>query len=401
MHRATLAFLKTEAGAAAVLALAALAGFVAANSPWRTAYEGWLHHPWTLQAGAWRETLPTLEWIKEGLMTLFFFVVGLEIKQEVATGELSSPRRLALPAAAAAGGMIAPALVYLAIAGRGQAAHGWPVPTATDIAFAVAALSIFGRRAPPALRAFLLALAVADDLGAVVLIAVLFTHGLDTSALALAGAALGFMALLGRWRGAPAALYVAGAAVLWAATLRSGVSPAVAGAAAAMTLPTAPRRPGERGAAERVCAALHPWSAYGVLPLFAFAAAGVSLTGLAPAALLGATPLAVAAGLLIGKPLGVTGGAALAVALRLAKRPDGVSWSDVAAVSLLCGVGFTMSLYLTALAFPPGGPDAAAARLAVMLASVAAAGLGGGALLLRGRRREPETNGSDANVNAG
>ena len=390
----TLDFLRTETGAGAILAVAALLGITAANSAAASDYQAWLGHPWTVQLGVWSHTLSSLDWIKEGLMTVFFFVVGLEIKFETVRGELSSPRRLALPVAAALGGMIAPALIYVLVNRLlpGGAPGGWPTPVATDIAFALAALSVFGRSAPPALRTFLLALAVADDLGAVVLIGVLFTHHVDLGALATAGAALGVLALLGRWRTAPLPLYVATAAVLWAATLDSGVSPSVAGVAAAMTIPLEPRRMGERGFLERASDTLHPYAAYLILPLFAFAAAGFSLRGLTAAQVLGPVPLGIAAGLVVGKPLGVMGACAAAERLGLAHRPSGAGWSELFAVSLLCGVGFTMSLYLAGLAFPHAGAAAqAGARLGIVGASLCATALGGAMLTFQARRRRLAT----------
>lgn len=375
-RRLTFDFLKTETAAGGALAAAAALGMLAANSPWAADYAAAVHAPLTLTVGGWSETLPALDWIKEGLMALFFFVVGLEIKYEVVKGELSSPRRLALPAIAAVGGMAVPAAIYLVFnLGAGGAPRGWPIPAATDIAFALAALSVAGRRAPPALRTFLLALAVADDLGAVVLIAVLFTDHLHLRALAEAAVALGVMALLSRWRRAPATLYVAVGAVLWALTLRSGVSPSVAAVAAAFTVPIRPRMEGERGVLSRVQSALHPYVAWGVLPLFAFAATGFSFSAMTVRDAVGAVPLGVALGLLVGKPLGVLGAAALAAKVGLARRPVGVSWRDLAAAAALCGIGFTMSLFLASLAFGER-PEAAGAKLGVLAGSLASAALG-------------------------
>ncbi len=388
-RRLTLDFLKTETAGGAVLALAAVLGMVAANGPWAGAYFGALEAEVPVQLGGWGATLSGLDWIKEGLMTLFFFVVGLEIKYEVVKGELSSPRRLALPVIAAAGGMLAPAAVYLAVvhlAGNPGAARGWPTPTATDIAFALAVLALAGRRAPAPLRTFLLALAVADDLGAVVLIAVLFSHDLDGARLLVALAVLAGLALLGRWRQAPASLFALGAAVLWALTLESGVSPSVAGVAAALCVPIRPRRPGERGVLERVSKTLHPYVAWGVLPLFAFAATGFRLGGLSPREVFGATPVAVALALIVGKPLGVMGASWLAVRLKLARRPTGVGWDGMAAAAVLCGVGFTMSLYLSALAFADRPDLGSEARLGVLAGSLVSAGAG---LWLLRRRPDP------------
>jgi NhaA family Na+:H+ antiporter len=383
-RRFTLDFLRTESAGGAVLAVAALAGLIVANSPLAPLYRSALDAPQTLQVGAWSETLSGLDWIKDGLMTVFFFVVGLEIKFEAVKGELSSPRRLALPVMAAVGGMAVPALVYLGVewARGGGAADGWPIPAATDIAFALAVLSVGGRRLAPSLRTFLLALAVADDLGAVVLIATLFTHDLQWRSLGLAAAALAAMAALSRWKRAPALLWGLAAAALWGFTLHSGVSPSVAGVAAAMTIPLKPRKAGERGVLERVNDALHPYVAFGILPLFAFGAAGVPFADLSLDDVAAPATLGVVAALLVGKPLGVFGASLLAVRLKIARKPTGASWEAVLAVSVLCGIGFTMSFYLAALAFA-GDPAAdAQARLGVLVASLAACAIGA-ALLLR------------------
>ena len=382
-RRFTLDFLRTEAAGGVTLAIAAVLGLIAANSPFAAAYRAALDAPQTLQVGGWTETLSGLDWVKEGLMTLFFFVVGLEIKFEAVRGELSSPRRLALPVIAAVGGMIVPAAIYLAVNRGlgGDVGEGWPIPVATDIAFALAALSLAGRRLPPGLRNFLLALAVADDLGAVVLIAALYTHDVNWGDLALAAVALLVMAALSRWKRAPALFWGAAATVLWASTLHSGVSPSVAGVAAAMTIPLAARKPSERGVLERVNEFLHPYVAFGILPLFAFGAAGVSLGGVSLSDLTTPACLGVILGLLIGKPLGVFVASVIAVRLKIARRPTGVTWMDLFGAALLCGVGFTMSFYLAALAFP-GDPDAdVQARLGVLLGSTLAALLGW--LLLR------------------
>ena len=389
-RRLSLDILKTEAAAGAVLLVAALLGLAAANSPWSAAYFGALGAEIPLRIGAWSPTLSGLGWIKEGLMTLFFFTVGLEIKLEVVKGELSSPRRLALPVIAAAGGMLAPALVYLAVTsagGEGSAWRGWPIPTATDIAFALAALSLAARRAAPTLRTFLLALAVADDLGAVMLIATLFTHDLRPDRLAGALVALGVLALLGRWRRAPASLFAAVALVLWALTVASGVSPSVAGVAAAACVPVRPRRAGERGVLERTMRALQPYVAWGVLPLFAFAASGVRFAGLTGRELSGPVPTAIVLALVLGKPAGVLGASWLAVRLKLARRPTGVGWDGMAAAAALCGIGFTMSLYLGALAFDGRPGPGAEARLGVLAGSLLSAGVG---LRLLSRRRNGE-----------
>ena len=362
----TLDFLKTEAAAGAALVAAAAAALLAANSPWSGAYFAFLEQPITLQAGAWRETHSLYDWVKEGLMAVFFFIVGLEIKYEVRRGELSNPRKLALPVLAAVGGMVVPALIYLAVNQGGGRPGGWPIPVATDIAFAVAALAVFGRGLPSSLRVFLLTLAIVDDLGAVALIAILFTESLNWLALAGAALALGFMVLVSRYRGASPLLYAIGFIVVWAFTLESGVSTSLAGVAAAFTIPLSGPRPGETGVLEEYMESLHPWVAFGVLPLFAFTSAGFVLSELSPAAFAEPVTLGIILGLFLGKQIGVFGMAWLAVRLNWARPPSGAGWAELYGVSLLCGIGFTMSLFIGALAFPGDPPLQTEVRLGVI-----------------------------------
>ena len=371
--RITLDFLKTESASGVILAAAALAAIALANSPWARAYFGFIAEPFTVQLGAFTETLSVLDWVKEGLMAVFFFVVGLEIKYEIVRGELANPRRLALPVIAALGGMVGPALIYLAInAGTGGALRGWPVPVATDIAFAIAALAVAGPKLPPNLRVFLLTLAIVDDLGAVGLIGLLFTDHLRVMELLGALVALALMGLLGRWRRAPYLLYALGFVVVWGFTLKSGISTSLAGVAAAATIPLEARKVGRPGVLEDFMEGLHPYVAFLILPLFAFCAAGFSIRGLGLSDLFGPIALGVAAGLFIGKQIGVFGAASLVIGLKLARRPTGAKWVELYGLSLLCGIGFTMSLFIGQLAFPL--TDAAAeaqVRIGVVVGSLA------------------------------
>jgi NhaA family Na+:H+ antiporter len=351
-RKLTLDFLKTEAASGLILAGAALVAILLANSPWRESYFAFVHSPFTLQAGGFEETKSVLKWTKDGLMAVFFFVVGLEIKYEILKGELSNPRKLAMPVFAAVGGMVAPALVFLAFnLGEGGHPNGWPIPTATDIAFALAALAIAAPRAPPALRVFLLTLAIADDLGAVMLIAILFTSDINLPALAGALTGLAFMVWIGRLKQVPPLLFAAAFLVVWAFTLKSGVNTSLAGVAAALTVPIKPRRDGGEGVLKHYMEALHPYVAYGILPFFAFVAAGFSFSAFPAEGILAPLPLGIAMGLLLGKPIGVFGAALLASALKLGQRPSGSTWLQLFGVSMLCGVGFTMSLFIGGLAF--------------------------------------------------
>jgi NhaA family Na+:H+ antiporter len=386
--RPTLEFLKTEAGGGAALALAAVVGFVLANSHWAHAYFNLIDADFTIQLGGFSETLTIQAWIKDGLMAVFFFVVGLEIKQEVLKGELSSPRKLALPVAAAAGGMLVPSLFYLAFnLGPGGAPHGWPIPTATDIAFALAALALVGKGLPQSLRIFLLAMAIADDLGAVALIAALFTSQIHTWPLAGAGVTLIGLVALSEWKDAPFLLRAVGFLVLGAFTLKSGVNTSLAGVAAALTVPIGPRRPGQEAVLEHFMRSLHPYVAYGILPLFALTTAGVSLARVTPSDMLGPVPLGIAAALLLGKQAGVMAAVWIAIRSGLARRPTGATWMELYGVAVLCGVGFTLSLFLAALAFPGDGSRGSAATLGVVAGSLLSAGLGALVLAIAAERR--------------
>jgi len=302
---------------------------------------------------------------------------------------LANPRRLAMPLFAAVGGMALPALIYLAVNGWRTDGHGgWAVPTATDIAFALAALSMVSKRLPVSLRVFLLTLAIADDIGAVGLIGVLFSQDLHLRALLGAGAALLFMMALGRWRTAPFLFYAVGFALAWAFTLKSGVSTSVAGVLAAFTVPVGPRRRGQESVLRHFMDSLHPYVAYGILPLFAFVAAGFSMRGLTGAHFTAPQTLGIVLGLFLGKQVGVFGAVFLAVTLGLGRKPTGATWLEIWGLSLLCGVGFTMSLFISALAFPATDLQAQnQARLGVVLASLLSAGAGMAVLSSAGAAR--------------
>jgi Na+:H+ antiporter, NhaA family len=387
----TLAFLKTETGAGAVLTLAAVAALVLANSPLADDYFHFIHAPLVIRVGAFDQTRDVQSWTRDGLMAVFFLVVGMEIKFEVLRGEFSSPRRVALPIIAALGGMAGPALVYLAInAGRGGVPAGWPIPTPTDVAFSLAALAVFGRRLPESVRLFLLTLAVADDIGAIAVIGVLFTTPIHTASLTGAVVTLGALAALSRWKAAPRMLYAAGFVLVWAFTLQSGINTSVAGIACAFTIPIAARRADQESVLKTFQDGLHPYVAYGVLPLFAFASAGFSLTAIGWRSAFSPVPLGIAFGLFLGKPFGVLGLSALSVALRLGRRPLGATWLELAGVAMLCGAGFTMSFFLGALAFPESDLVQGQLRAAVIAGSLLSV-LAGGAILRRAQALRDET----------
>jgi NhaA family Na+:H+ antiporter len=295
---------------------------------------------------------------------------------------------------AALGGMLGPALIYLAVnAGAGGAPRGWPVPVATDIAFAIAALAVAGPKLPPNLRVFLLTLAIVDDLGAVGLIGLLFTDHFRIMELLGALLALTGMGLLGRWRKAPYLFYFIGFIIVWGFTLKSGISTSLAGVAAAATIPLNPRKAGRPGVLEDFMESLHPYVAFLILPLFAFTAAGFSVRGLGLSDLFGPVALGVAAGLFFGKQIGVFGAAALVIGLKLARRPLGAKWIELYGLSLLCGIGFTMSLFIGQLAFPL--TDAAAeaqVRIGVVAGSLFSTLAGMSVLAYAQRKRAREAD---------
>ena len=394
-RRPTLDFLKTESGAGVILAFAALVAVVVANSRWAPDYFALVNAPVPIRLGSFAEVRTVAAWVKDGLMAIFFLVVGMEIKFEVLRGELSSPRRLALPLIAALGGMAVPAALYLWVnAGPGGAPGGWPIATPTDIAFALSGLAIFAPKLPPPLRVFLLTLAIADDLGAVALIAVLFAGKIHPAALMGAGAALAALVLVSRWRRAPYLFYAVGFALVWAFTLKSGVNTSLAGIACALTVPVTTRRADRDSPLKDFMDALHPYVAYAILPLFAFACAGFSARGMTMAQVTSPMPLGIMVGLMIGKPLGVFGFAFLAAATRVGRRPTGVQWSELLGASMLCGAGFTMSLFMGALAF--GADDSAAqsnVRVAVLAASVLSIVAGGAVLAWAQSRRSQRGEG--------
>jgi NhaA family Na+:H+ antiporter len=388
-------FLKTEAAGGAALVGGAIVALIAANSPWASVYSGLIGKAITVQVGAFSESLSIQAWINDALMTLFFFVVGLEIKQQALKGELSSPRKLALPVAAALGGVVGPALVYLAI-NWGAGGHwtlagalgGWPIATGTDIAVALAALALVGKGLPESLRLFLLTAAIVGEVIAVGLIAAAFTGQIHPRALLGAGLTLAGLILLSRWKDAPLLLRAIGFVMLGAFTLESGVNTSLAGVAAALTVPIGPRRPGQEPVLRNFMQSLHPYVAFGVLPLFAFTAAGVSLAGLSPQRLLDPAPLGVAAGLFLGKQAGVMGAVWIAVRTGLARRPTGASWLELYGVALLCGAGFTLSLFMAALAFPADAPLAhRQAVVGVLIGSTASTLAGAAVLAVAARRR--------------
>jgi NhaA family Na+:H+ antiporter len=352
-RKATLDFLKTESAAGVFLGLAALAALILANSPWSDLYFGWLKSVHVLQIGPLRLEESISNWIKEGLMAIFFLVVGLEIKFEIVRGELSDPKKLATPILAAVGGMIAPALVYMAVTGLlGGPERGWPIPLATDIAFALAIFALVASKLPPSLRIFLLTLAIVDDLGAIGLIAILFSDGVNYQPLLAVAGLLAIGAMVVRAKKVSAAFWVLGFALIWYLTILSGLSTSLTAVLFALIVPVNERKSDNQSPLKEAMNDLHPYVAFLVLPLFAFAKAGVSFSGLSLEQAFAPLVIGIALGLFIGKQIGVFGAAWLASALKIGRRPTDATWLELYGVSLLCGVGFTMSLFIGILAFP-------------------------------------------------
>lgn len=386
----TLDFLKTEAASGAILALAAVAAIIVANSPWSADYLYWLKSEHAVQIGPLHLELSISEWIKEGLMAIFFLVVGLEIKYEILRGELSDPRKLATPVLAAIGGMVAPAVVFLAVAlSMGGPVQGWPIPLATDIAFALAVFAFVAKGLPASLRIFLLTLAIVDDLGAIALIAILFSGGVNW---ALAGMIVGvliLMGLLGRFRLA-SPFWVLGFALVWWMSVKAGLSTSLSAVAFAAIVPIKARAQDLQSPLKEAMHDLHPYVAYLILPMFAFGKAGVSFAGLTLDQLLAPLVVGVALGLFLGKQLGVMTAAWLATALKIGKRPTGATWLEVYGVALLCGVGFTMSLFIGALAFPGpiDSPEQIDVKLGVLGGSLLSGVAGAIVLAMAAHRRQ-------------
>jgi NhaA family Na+:H+ antiporter len=357
------AFFRLEAAGGIVLVLASAAAIWAANSSLAPYYQAFLDLRAEVRIGDLAIAKPLLLWINDGLMAIFFFLVGLEMKREFREGELSTRSQVLLPAVAAVGGMVVPAAIYVAMnAGEPENLSGWAIPSATDIAFALGVLSVLGSRVPVSLKVLLTAIAIFDDLGAIVIIALFYSGALSAFSLALAGVALGVLAalnLLGVTHRAP---YILVGLVLWVCVLKSGVHATLAGEGG-----SSPLKETEHD--------LHPWVAFAVLPLFGFANAGVSLAGVTWGSLLEPVTLGVGLGLLIGKQVGVFGVFLLAIRSGLAPMPSGANWLQLSGVAVLCGIGFTMSLFIGGLSWEDGRFDAPL-RMGVLTGSVMAAILG-------------------------
>ncbi len=375
-----------DATASLVLIAATIAALIFANTALAAFYIDLLDLPVEFRVGAFNIAKPLLLWINDGLMAVFFFLVGLEIKHEMAEGSLSTRQKAALPLVAALGGMAVPAGIYVFVAWDDAAAlRGWAIPAATDIAFAIGILGLLGRRVPVTLKAFLLALAVIDDLGAIIIIALFYATDLSVMSLVFAGFLLVALALMNRLGVMRASAYVLVGAALWLCVLQSGVHATLAGVAAALFIPIR-RADGSDGPLHAFEADLKLPVYFGIMPIFAFANAGVPLDGLSPESLTTTVTAGVALGLLLGKPIGVVGAVAAYIASGAGTLPAGANWLHIVGAGFLAGIGFTMSLFIGTLAF--ASPDALnEVRLGVLAGSLVAAIAGSLILFAAARRR--------------
>ena len=366
-------FYEQESFTGILLMLVTIAALLLKNSPLAELYNGFLHTPVAVQFGALKIAKPLLLWINDGLMAIFFLLVGLEVKRELIRGNLSSWNQAALPVIAAIGGMLVPALIYVGFTHQEPASlHGWAIPTATDIAFALGILSLLGNRVPASLKIFLLALAIIDDLGAIVIIALFYTADLSLVSIAVASITLLALFALNRFGVKRRAAYILLGTVLWISVLKSGVHATLAGVALAFMIPLEVRNPqtGKTALAAQLEHDLHPWVSFMILPLFAFVNAGIDLRGLPLSQLATPVPLGIMLGLFIGKQLGVFGFSWLAIKTGLARLPAASSWRQFYGVCLMTGIGFTMSLFIDSLAFTDDAIYQYADKLAIVLGSL-------------------------------
>ncbi|QKU55688.1 Na+/H+ antiporter NhaA [Vibrio cholerae] len=362
-------FFKMESAGGILLVIAAAIAMVIANSAMGEGYQAFLH---TYVFG-----MSVSHWINDGLMAVFFLLIGLEVKRELLEGALKSRETAIFPAIAAVGGMLAPALIYVAFNFNDPAAiQGWAIPAATDIAFALGIMALLGKRVPVSLKVFLLALAIIDDLGVVVIIALFYSSDLSTIALTIGFIMTGVLFMLNAKHVTKLSIYLVTGLILWIAVLKSGVHATLAGVVIGFAIPLKGNK-GEHSPLKHLEHALHPYVAFAILPVFAFANAGISLQGVSLAGLTSMLPLGVALGLFLGKPLGIFSFSWAAVKLGVAKLPEGINFKHIFAVSVLCGIGFTMSIFISSLAFGQANEAYDTyARLGILMGSTTAALLG-------------------------
>ncbi|MFA5957377.1 Na+/H+ antiporter NhaA [Hyphomicrobium sp.] len=365
-----------EVAASLVLLAAAILALIFANSPLQGFYARLLATHVQLGVAPFALSKEVLHWINDGLMVIFFLVVGLEIKREAIRGALSNPKAAMLPIAGALGGMVAPAVIYASINwDNAEALRGWAIPAATDIAFAVGVMALLGKRVPPTLKVFLLALAIMDDLGAILIIAFFYTSELSMAALSLAAVGVAILILFNRMGVMRVWPYLIIGAFVWVCVLKSGVHATIAGVVTALTIPLSSPKKGVDGPLTALEHALSPWVSFLIMPIFAFANAGLSLGGLSTNDMLSQIPIGIALGLFLGKALGIYAAVRVVLATGLGEMPHGASQTQLFGTAVLGGIGFTMSLFIGLLAFPD--PDTSAeVRLGVMVGSLLSAVVG-------------------------
>ncbi len=368
-------FLKLESSSGLLLMGSMVLALICANTPLSTIYDAFLDTHVAVHFGALVLAKPLLLWINDGLMAIFFLLVGLEVKREVLEGELSSLPQVVLPGIAAVGGMVIPALIYVWFnLNDPTTLKGWAIPAATDIAFALGVMALLGNRVPNALKLFLLTLAILDDLAAIVIIAFFYTNQLSITSLVLAALAVCALLVMNRFGVTRIAAYMCVGVFLWVCVLKSGVHATLAGVVLAFTIPLRAIDQHGNSPLKHLEHNLHPWVAFAILPLFAFVNAGISFSGMTLAAMLAPLPLGIAAGLFVGKQLGIVAFSWVGVKLKIAKLPQGISWREFHAMATLCGIGFTMSLFVSTLALDGVSEQVgAAARLGVLIGSLLSA----------------------------
>ncbi|MFV0562909.1 Na+/H+ antiporter NhaA [Malaciobacter mytili] len=365
-------FIKKESSAGIVLIFVTIAALILKNTDFSPIYDAFLHTPVEIRFGALNIAKPLLLWINDGLMAIFFFLIGLEVKRELLEGHLSSVKQITLPAIAAVGGMVVPALVYVYFnIGDEVAMRGWAIPTATDIAFALGILSLLGSRVPVSLKIFLMALAIIDDLGAIVVIALFYTTDLSITSIVIASVALVGLIALNRFKVIKPAAYILLGVILWVSVLKSGVHATLAGVALAFTIPLKSRDENgkEFSMLKEMEHSLHYWVIFLILPLFAFVNAGVDLRNISINQLATSVPLGIMLGLFLGKQIGVFGFSYIAIKLKLATLPGRANFKQLYGVAILTGIGFTMSLFVDSLAFTDDSLFAFTDKLAILLGS--------------------------------
>jgi NhaA family Na+:H+ antiporter len=366
-------FLRLESAGGVLLVIASVAALILANSPLSGLYDQVLNSNLTITVEDWGVSKPLLLWVNDGLMAVFFLLVGLELKREVVEGQLSSPDQIVLPALAAIGGLLVPALIYWMFnKDDPQGMNGWAIPTATDIAFALAVLSLLGSRVPASLKIFLTTVAIVDDIAAIIIIAVFYSADVSTSSLMAAAAGIAVLFTFNRIGIRSLAAYLLVGVFIWLFVLKSGVHATLAGVIVAAFVPL--ESGDDHSPARHLEHILHPWVAFAVLPIFAFSNAGVSFSGVSGDTFFGTVSLGIILGLFVGKQLGVFGMTALAIGLGVAKKPPGTNWGMLYGVALICGIGFTMSHFIGSLAFEHGDfSQEAAVKLGVLAGSVISA----------------------------